>query len=119
VTFRASGKLITVHGNLIAINALKDEDEADKIIGWLQREINQAWAKRDTITPSYESAPKPQLIEVFKRLPKTNCGKCNQPTCMVFAARVIEGAMSPDQCPDIGQLEKQQIETYLAQFVLQ
>jgi ArsR family metal-binding transcriptional regulator len=97
VTFRASGKLITVHGKLIAINALKDEDEADKIIRWLQREINQAWAKKDTISPSYKVAPKPQLIEVFRRLPKTNCDKCSLPTCMVFAARVTEGAKSPDQ----------------------
>ena len=31
VTFKAHGKLITVHGDRIAVNALKDEEEADKI----------------------------------------------------------------------------------------
>jgi ArsR family metal-binding transcriptional regulator len=32
VTFKAHGKLITLNANKIAINALKDEAEADKIL---------------------------------------------------------------------------------------
>ena len=60
VIFRSQGKLITVHGCKIAINALKDEDEADKILAWLQREINDAWENRNGIEPSYEGAPKPE-----------------------------------------------------------
>ena len=118
VTFRSSGKLITVHGNMIAVNALKDEAEADKILGWLQREINQAWENRDTLTPSYVGAPKPKLIEVLKHLPKTNCGKCREPTCMVFAVRVTEGAKGPEQCPDLHADHRQAIAKYMAQFNL-
>jgi len=38
VTFRIHGKLITVHGRKIAVNALKGEDEARKIVDWLVRE---------------------------------------------------------------------------------
>ena len=43
VGFKAHGKLITVHGRKIAVNALKDEDEARKIVEWLKRELNDAW----------------------------------------------------------------------------
>jgi hypothetical protein len=57
VTLRVHGKLITVYGDRIAVNALKDEEEADKILRWLQGEINETWEKRDQIRPSYESAP--------------------------------------------------------------
>ena len=32
VTFRTRGKIITVHPREIAVNALKDEEEADKIL---------------------------------------------------------------------------------------
>ena len=42
VTFKVQGKLITVHSKKIAINDLKDEHEATKIIEWLKREINAA-----------------------------------------------------------------------------
>ncbi|MBW2089140.1 MAG: Fe-S cluster protein, partial [Deltaproteobacteria bacterium] len=64
VTFKSQGKLITVHSRKIAINALKDEAEAKKIVEWLKREINDVWDKRDTIEPSYESAPRPSIMEI-------------------------------------------------------
>ena len=60
VTFKSQGKLITVHEDKIAINAMRDGEEAEKILQWLQREINEAWDKRDEITPSCEAAPRPQ-----------------------------------------------------------
>ncbi len=41
VTFRVQGKLITVHARKIAVNALKDEEEADKILAWLKNQINE------------------------------------------------------------------------------
>jgi len=37
VTFRSQGKLITVQGRKIAINALKNKAEAKKIVEWLKR----------------------------------------------------------------------------------
>ena len=37
LTLRAQGKLITIQGRKIAINALRDEAEADRILGWLKR----------------------------------------------------------------------------------
>ena len=119
VTFRTSGKLITVHGRQIAVNALKDEEEAGKILEWLKREINDAWENRHAIAPSYEGMPKPKLIEVLKKLPKTNCGKCKEPTCMVFAARITEGVKSPEQCPELGSSQKRAIEDYMAQYNLE
>ncbi|UCH20918.1 MAG: Fe-S cluster protein [Deltaproteobacteria bacterium] len=118
VTFRTQGKLITVHGRKIAINALKDEAEADKILEWLKREINTIWENRDSIEPSYEGAPKPKLIEILKLLPKTNCKECCEPTCMVFAVRVAEGAKGSADCPPMGAENKQRLEEYMNQFKL-
>ena len=66
VTFRVHGKIITVHSRDIAVNALKDEEEADKILEWLKREINEAWEKRNEIEPRYEGAPKPKVLEILK-----------------------------------------------------
>jgi len=116
VIFRSQGKFITVHGRKIAINALRDEDEADKILTWLQREINDAWKNRNGIEPSYEGTPKPKLIEILKLLPRTNCKECGEPTCMVFAARMAEGAKGPGDCPPMGAGNKQRLEKYMNQF---
>ncbi len=118
VTFKAHGKLITVHCRKIAINALKDEEQARKIVEWLKREINEAWEKRDEIVPSTKGAPRPQLIEILKLLPKTNCRQCGEPTCMVFATRVAEGAKGLDACPPLEAGPKQKLEAYMSKFHL-
>ncbi len=118
VTFRAQGKLITVHGNKIAVNALKDEAEAKKIIEWLKNEINDAWKKKDTIEPCYTGMPRPGIIEILKLLPKTNCRECGQPTCMVFATQVAQGAKSAEDCKPMEDEQKNKLDTYMIQFNL-
>jgi ArsR family metal-binding transcriptional regulator len=118
VTFKAQGKLITVHARKIAINALKDETEARKIVEWLKREINEAWENRVDIEPSFTAAPRPRVIDVLKLLPKTNCRKCGEPTCMVFAVRLTEGAKGTDACPELDAARHRQLEDYLGRFNL-
>ena len=110
------GKLITFEARKIAVNALKDEEEAEKIIVWLQREINETWEKRGEIVPSTESERRPVLLDVLKLLPKTNCQECGEKTCMVFATRVIEGSLDQEDCPSIDTGKKEMLKTYLSQF---
>jgi len=119
VTFRIHGKLITVHPREIAVNALKDEEEADKILEWLQREINDAWENRDKIMPNYEGAPKPKVFEILKLLPKTNCRECGQSTCMVFSVLVAEGVKGSEDCPPLTEGARHKLREYMAQFCLE
>jgi len=116
VVFKSRGRLITVQGRKIAINALKDAAEADKILTWLQQEINATWEKHEQIRPSYEGAPKPKVIEILKLLPKTNCKKCGLPTCMVFATRVAEGIKGPEDCPEMDDANRALLGDYMSQF---
>jgi ArsR family metal-binding transcriptional regulator len=116
LTLKTYGKLITIHPRKIAVNALRDGDEAEKIVAWLQREINEAWQRRAEIEPSTESRRQPVLLEVLKLLPRTNCRQCNEPTCMVFATRVLEGSKDHNDCPTIAPDKKAGLQQYLAQF---
>jgi ArsR family metal-binding transcriptional regulator len=116
VMFHAYGKIIKVSGNEIAVNALKDEDEADKIISWLKNEINRVWDNREHITPSDSTPEKPKLIEILKLLPKTNCKKCGLPTCMVFAAQVTEGARGTSDCLELSSDQQQKLKRYMSKF---
>ncbi len=119
VVFKAQGKLITVHGDKIAVNALKDEDEGRKIVEWLKNEINSAWEKRDEIEPCYTGMPKPGIMDIFKLLPRTNCKKCNEPTCLVFATKVAEGGKGAENCPELGDSQRKQLIEYMEQFNLE
>ena len=108
VMFRSRGRLITVHAREIAVNALKDEAEADKILEWLKREINQAWDNRADITPSTEGAPKPQVFEILKLLPRTNCRQCGEPTCMAFAVKLVGQEIELAKCTPLFTEEYQE-----------
>ena len=119
VSFKMHGKLLTVHARQICVNALKDEDEVDKILKWLMKEINEAWENRDHIEPKYEDPPKPNLVEVLKFLPKTNCKECGLPTCLVFATRVVVGLKDAGGCPPLAGGKKEALARFLSGFAFE
>ena len=41
------------------------------------------------------------LMEIFKLLDKSNCRKCNEATCLAFAAAVFNGARQLSDCPTL------------------
>ena len=114
--FHDYGKIIKVSAREIAVNALKDEEEADKILQWLKTEINQAWEDRGHFTQRFIGKIKPKLIEILKLLPKTNFRKCGRPTCMVFASHVLEGGRGPEHCPEMTVSNREKLTVYLAGF---
>lgn len=116
VTFKAHGKLITVYARMIAVNALRDEAEADHILEWMKQEINDAWENRETIVPKYDGKAVPHIIEIYKLLPKSNCRKCGQPTCMMFASLATQGAKGFTDCPELTKEGAAKLKDYLSRF---
>ena len=42
-------------------------------------------------------------IEIFKLLPKTNCGDCGVPTCLAFAMSLAAGKAELNKCPHVSE----------------
>jgi len=42
-------------------------------------------------------------MEIFKLLDKSNCRKCNESTCLAFAAAVFKGQRQIEECPQLDQ----------------
>jgi len=40
-------------------------------------------------------------IDIYKQLPRTNCGDCGVPTCMAFAMQVASQKAAVDGCPHV------------------
>jgi len=116
LTIKYQAKLITFHPREIALNIVKDEQEAEEIVGWLVGVINDTWARKDTLTASYEVPPKPRILEILKLLPRTNCRECSQPTCLVFATRVSAGEAAPETCPGLTAEGLELLQSYLKKF---
>lgn len=116
VTFKTHGKLITLHARRIAVNALKDEDEADHVLEWLKRELNDAWENREKIIPKFTGKTRPHILEIYKLLPKTNCRECGQPTCMMFASLATEGIKGAVDCRCLSPAGAHALDAYLSRF---
>ncbi|MBN2059066.1 MAG: acetyl-CoA decarbonylase/synthase complex subunit gamma [Deltaproteobacteria bacterium] len=48
-------------------------------------------------------------IQIFKLLPKTNCGECGVPTCLAFAMNLAAGKAELDSCPYVSDEAKSQL----------
>jgi ArsR family metal-binding transcriptional regulator len=116
LTLRVHGKLITLHAREIFVNALNDEIEAEKILDWLRSEINDAWEKRGEIEPKFESRPAAKMLDILRLLPRTNCGKCGEATCTVFAVLATQGGKDQEDCPELGEENRAKLLEYLSSF---
>ncbi len=48
-------------------------------------------------------------IEIFKKLPKKNCGECGVPTCLAFAMSLAAGKAELSACPYVSEEAKQEL----------
>ena len=48
-------------------------------------------------------------IEIFKMLPKTNCGACGVPTCLAFAMALAAGKAELAKCPHVSEEAKSKL----------
>lgn len=98
LTFMDGYRMIALYRQRITIA------KADEIVdSWLTLErirllVLQTWNGRSRIEPCYETRRRPPAIEIFKRLPGTNCGLCGELTCLAFAVRVWTGEASVRLC---------------------
>ena len=62
----------------------------------LKSTINEAIAKG--VAPTPRKKVRVELMEVYKYLPRTNCGKCGEQGCYSFAIRLMAGQVTLDMC---------------------
>lgn len=98
LTFMDGYRMIALYPRRITIA------KADEIVdAWLTLErirflVEQTWRDRARIEPSFETRKRPPALEIFKRLPGTNCSKCGAPTCLAFAMYIWTGETSVRLC---------------------
>jgi ArsR family metal-binding transcriptional regulator len=101
LTFMEQYRLITIYRSKIAIAKADDITDAWRIIAKIRSLVNTVNHNKATITPNYEMRKKPPALEIYNCLPKTNCGKCAQKTCMAFAFALHSGTADPFGCKPI------------------
>ncbi len=81
----------------------RDREEARTLIDHAVALANRAWRAREIIEPRYERRTGANLMQVYRLLPRTNCGRCGCSTCMAFAAGLLEGKTELACCAELEQ----------------
>jgi len=99
LTIKKKGRLITFWPRQIALTKLEDEDEARGVMEELKQIVNETYANKDHIKPTYTSRTTLRPLEVFKLLPGKNCKECGETTCMAFALKLANDELELERCP--------------------
>jgi ArsR family metal-binding transcriptional regulator len=97
-TFMDRYRMISMYPRRIAVAKADDIVDGWRTLEMIRCRVNDAWARRAQIEPCYEIREKPPALEIFKRLPKTNCRACGEATCLAFAVRVWMGELPASKC---------------------
>ncbi len=96
--WRGEGRAYAFRPNDIRIARVEDMSQARLVARETVDRINTVWQERNSITPRITERRLPQVIDIFKLLPRTNCRQCGYPTCMAFAADLRGGKAKLEQC---------------------
>ena len=101
------------------IAAAKPDDIVDAwlMLERIRRRVNETWARRHAIEPCTITRRRPPALEIFKRLPGTNCGLCGELTCMALALRASTGDVSVSRCTPMLEPEHAQRRLALLEVV--
>lgn len=100
-TFMDSYRMISAYPRRIAVAKANEIVDAWRTLEALRVRANEVWARRGEIEPCYELRERPPALEILKRLPRTNCRACGEPTCTAFAVKVWSGAAAVSECAPV------------------
>ena len=82
---------------------VKNEDEAKEELENLRNTINEAILKG--VVPAPREKINVGLMDIYKYLPQTNCGKCGEQGCYSFAIKLMAGQATLEKCTPLKEPE--------------
>lgn len=100
-TFMEGHRMISLYSHRVTLAKADDIVDAWRALEQVRVSVNELWQRRETISPCCTTRHRPPALEVYKRLPGTNCRTCGEKTCMAFAMRLWKAEVSPSQCAPV------------------
>jgi ArsR family metal-binding transcriptional regulator len=98
LTFRRRAGLLTLYADKVYITQVSHAEEGLELLAALTEATNATWEHREELVAMTTRRRAPQLLDVWRFLPQTNCRECGETTCMAFAAGLIQGKRVLEHC---------------------
>ncbi len=99
LTWRKGRLAVSFHASDIAVANVEDRKDAVRELDELVELVNDAWSRRNQITPDFDTHQRPVPMDIYMLLPRTNCQQCGEPTCFTFALKLAARQRVPEDCP--------------------
>jgi ArsR family metal-binding transcriptional regulator len=93
----------TISGDRINLQKFRSRTELMELLDWIRDVVNDTYASMAELTPLYKTRKIPTALALYALLPKTNCRKCGEKSCMAFAARLNKMELEPGGCPPLNE----------------
>jgi len=114
-TFMDGYRMVSLYPRRITVAKADELVDAWRTLEAIRRKVNEVWARRRQIVPSFEMRERPPALEILRRLPQSNCRACGESTCIAFALKVHAGEVPISACApvfsgDFGHLREALVE---------
>lgn len=120
-TFSYEDRPVVLEPTLMTLGKTEDLAKAKEVFDRVIRIINRVYAEMDRIVPATEPQLQLSPLSLYRHLPRTNCRKCGELTCLAFAAGVVQGNRKLDDCPILQEpsyaRQKKEIEQQLGEYL--
>jgi ArsR family metal-binding transcriptional regulator len=97
-TFMDGPRLINLFPHRIVIGRLREMQDAWRTLKAVKNRVNEVWSRRASIQPCHERRRALSALEIYTRLPRTNCRQCGEATCLAFATKLLAGDQRLARC---------------------
>ena len=101
LTYMDGYRLVSLYARRLTVAKADELVDAWRTLEGIRCLVNDTWRRRNSIRPCWEMRRKPPALEIYKRLPGTNCQACGEKTCMAFALGLWNGAVDPSLCAPV------------------
>ena len=101
LTLRRQPGFITFYPDQVMITQVKDTDEGLELLSAVRDLVNKCWDQRDRIQPVTAARRAPRPLDVWTLMPRSNCKRCGEATCMAFVFGLLQQKRTVEECPII------------------
>jgi len=98
LTFRRPHGFMTLYSDKVYITQVVDTAEGLELFVALKEAVNTVWEKRAELTAVTAKKRAPRHLDIWELLPRTNCGQCDETTCLAFAVAVLQQKRLVTEC---------------------
>lgn len=105
LTWKNAGHSLAFHAYEVAVSNIEDRGSAETELQKAVDLVNLTWERRAEIAPDTSTRQRPTAMGVYKLLPQTNCKQCGEPTCFIFAGKLVVSHRKLADCPPLAEAQ--------------